>query len=158
MRKSTAEKAWRIAPLVTLMCLLHCSPETSTEDAPEFIKAMNRGKAYLENADSSLAIEAFEQALTHAPNSAPALRNLARGQLMALDIAALGETLEKVRAIDPDSIATQYLSGLQHARLAEFERAIAYFEEAVRLDPQTAALRFQLANAYQSTGRHEYAA
>ena len=158
MRGSTADKAWRIAPFITFLCLLNCGPETSTEAAPEFIGAMNRGKAYFENRDWSLAIQAFEQALTHAPNSAPALRNLARGQLMALDLAPLAETLERARALEPDSVATHYLSGLRHARLAEFERAIPYFEEAVRLDPQTAALRFQLANAYQATGRHEKAA
>jgi tetratricopeptide (TPR) repeat protein len=118
---------------------------------------MNRGKAYLENNDSSLAIQAFQQAVTHAPNSAPALRDLARGHLMARDMASLAKALERARALEPDSVATHYLSGLRHARLAEFERAIAYFEEAARLDPHTAALRFQLANAYQATGRHEKA-
>jgi tetratricopeptide (TPR) repeat protein len=158
MRRYTAAKAWRIAPLATLLCLLHCGPETSIENAPEFIGAMNRGKAHLENQDPMLAVQAFEQALTHAPNSAPALRNLARSHFMALDVAALAETLERARAVEPDSVATHYLSGLRHARLAEFELATPYFEEAVRLDPQTAALRFQLANAYQATGRHEKAA
>jgi tetratricopeptide (TPR) repeat protein len=158
MRGSTADKAWRIAPFIVFLSLLNCGPETSTQATPEFIGAMNRGKAYFENRDWSLAIQAFEQALTHAPNSTPALRNLARGQLMALDVASLAETLEASRALEPDSIATHYLSGLRHARLTEFEKAIPYFEKAVRFDPQTAALRFQLANAYQATGLHEKAA
>ncbi len=158
MRGSTADKAWRIAPFITCLCLLNCGPETSTRATPEFIGAMNRGKAYFENRDWALAIQAFEQARTHAPNSAPALRNLARGQLMALDLTPLAETLETARTLEPDSIATHYLSGLRNARLAEFEKAIPYFEEAVRLDPQTAALRFQLANAYQAAGSHEKAA
>jgi tetratricopeptide (TPR) repeat protein len=159
MRGSTADKAWRIAPLITFLCLLNCGTETSTTTlTPEFIGAMNRGKAYFENRDWALAIQVFEQALTHAPNSAPALRNLARSQLMALDLAPLAETLEEARALEPDSVATHYLSGLRDARLAEFDRATPHFEEAVRLDPQTAALRFQLANAYQATGRHEKAA
>jgi tetratricopeptide (TPR) repeat protein len=154
----TAAKAWRIAPLAAFLCLLHCGPETSVENPPEFINAMNRGKAYLENQDPTMAIQAFEQAVTHAPNSAPALRNLARAHFMALDLAAFAESLESARALEPDSIATHYLSGLRHARLAEFEQTIPYFEEAVRLDPQTATLRFQLANAYQATGRRDDAA
>jgi len=158
MRGSTADKAWRIVSLVTFMCLLNCGSETPTEDAPEFIRAMNRGKAYLENNNGPLAIQAFEQAVTHAPNSAAALRNLARGHLKALDIASFGDALERARALEPDSVATHYLSGIRHARLAEFESAMTYFEEAVRLDPMTTALRFQLANAYQATGRHEKAA
>jgi len=158
MRGSTADKARRIAPLITFLCLMNCGPETSTKAAPEFIGATNRGKAYFENRDWSLATQAFEQAVTHAPNSALALRNLARSQLMALDLAPLAGTLEAARALEPDSVATHYLSGLRDARLAEFDTAIPYFEEAVRLDPQTAALRFQLANAYQAAGRDEKAA
>ena len=157
MRGSTADKARRIAPLIAFLCLLNCGPETSIKAAPEFIGATNRGKAYFENRDWSLATQAFEQAVTHAPNSALALRNLARSQLMALDLASLAGTLEAARALEPDSVATHYLSGLRDARLAEFDRAIPYFEETVRLDPQTAALRFQLANAYQAAGRDEKA-
>jgi tetratricopeptide (TPR) repeat protein len=158
MRGFPAVTAWRIVPFATFLCLLQCGPETPIENAPEFISAMNRGKAYLENRDPVLAVQAFEEALTYAPKSAPALRNLARGHFMALDLEALADALERARALEPDSIATHYLSGLRHARLAEFERATPYLEEAVRLDPQTAALRFQLANTYQAMGRHEKAA
>ncbi|MBW2293667.1 MAG: tetratricopeptide repeat protein, partial [Deltaproteobacteria bacterium] len=157
MHGFSAQRVWRIASLASCMLVLHCGSGTSTEAAPEFIRAMNRGKAYLENGDSSLAIQAFEQAVSHAPNSAPALRNLARGHLVARDMAPLAEVLERARALEPDSVATLYLLGLRHARHAEFERAIAYLEEAVRLDPHTAPLRFQLANAYQASGRHEQA-
>jgi len=153
----TADKAWQIVPLATIVCLLNCGPETSIENAPELISAMNRGKAHLENRDPVLAVRAFEEAVTLAPDSAPALRNLARSHFMALDLASLAKALEKARALEPDSVATHYLSGLRHVRLGEFDRAIPYFEEAVRFDPQTAALRFQLANAYQATGRDEKA-
>jgi Tfp pilus assembly protein PilF len=115
---------------------------------------MNRGKAHLENRDFALAIEAFEQAVGHAPNSAPALRNLARGYLLARDVEPLAETLARARALERESVATSYLTGLTHARQSQFEEAITHFEEAVRLDPRTATLRFQLANAYQAVGRH----
>jgi tetratricopeptide (TPR) repeat protein len=148
----------KIASLVVCAFLLHCGPDASTEEGPEFIRAMNRGKAYLENEDSSLAIQAFGEAVSRAPSSAPALRNLARSHLLARDMVPLTDLLERARALEPDSVATLYLSGLKHARRAEFEMAIPHFEEAVRLDPHTAALRFQLANAYQAMGRHEKAA
>ena len=81
-----------------------------------------------------------------APHSARALRNLARSHFMALDLAALGEDLERARALEPDSVATLYLSGLRHARLAEYEPSVEDFEAAVRLDPQTPTLRFQRNN------------
>ncbi|MDH5307543.1 MAG: FG-GAP-like repeat-containing protein, partial [Myxococcales bacterium] len=118
---------------------------------------MNRGRAYLENRDGVLAMQAFQQALAREPDSAPALRNLARGMLMARDTATLADVLERARAQDPDSVATSYLLGLMHARQAQFEPAIRHFAEAVRRDPGTATLRFQLANAYQAVGRHDAA-
>jgi tetratricopeptide (TPR) repeat protein len=115
---------------------------------------MNRGKAHLENRDFALAIEVFEQAVGHAPNSAPALRNLARGHLLARNMEPLAKTLARARALERESVATSYLTGLTHVRQSQFEEAIAHFEEAVRVDPHTATLRFQLANAYQAVGRH----
>jgi len=151
------DKAWQIAPLVTYLCLVQCGSEPPSAESPEFLRAMNRGQAYLENQESALAVQAYEQAVALAPHSARALRNLARSHFMALDLAALGEDLERARALEPDSVATLYLSGLRHARLAEYEPAVEDFEAAVRLDPQTPTLRFQLANAYQATGQTEKA-
>jgi tetratricopeptide (TPR) repeat protein len=158
MRGFTTKATRRIFALVPCIGLLCCGSGPSTPESSEFIRAMNRGKAYLENGDSSLAIEAFEQASTRSPDSAPALRNLARGHLMARDMAPLATILERVRLLEPESVATLYLSGLRHARLVEFEQAIPYFEEAVRIDPHAAALHFQLAGAYRAIGRHEMAA
>ncbi len=158
MRRTPKKVAWRIASLVICVGLLYCGQGESVEKASEFIRTMNRGKAYLENGDSSLAVEAFEGAVALAPNSAPALRNLARGHLLARDMVPLAIVLERVRALEPESAATLYLSGLQHARLVEFEKASRYFEEALRIDPHTDALHFQLADAYRAIGRHEMAA
>jgi len=118
---------------------------------------MNRGKAHLENRDAALAIEAFKQAIGLAPDSAPALRNLARGYLLARDVEPLEEILEKARALGGESVATSYLTGLSLGRQSRFEEAISLLERAVQLDPHTAALRYQLARAYQATERHEEA-
>ena len=71
MLRSTATQTWRIAPLATIVCLLSCGSETSVEVSPEFIAAMNRGKAYLENQDPTMAVQAFEKAVADAPKSAP---------------------------------------------------------------------------------------
>jgi 2-polyprenyl-6-methoxyphenol hydroxylase-like FAD-dependent oxidoreductase len=49
----------------------------------EFARRMNTGKAHLENRNSTGAIEAFTAALKLEPKSAPALRNLARAQMLA---------------------------------------------------------------------------
>jgi tetratricopeptide (TPR) repeat protein len=139
------------------LLLQACGPGPASEDTPEYARAANRGKAYLENRDPALAAEAFKQALALAPDSTPALRNLARAYLAARETQPLPALLERARALEPDSVATHYLSGLMELRRARMPQAVAHFEEAVRLDPYTATLRFQLASAYQSAGREDKA-
>jgi tetratricopeptide (TPR) repeat protein len=134
-----------------------CGPATSPEESPEFAAAMNRGKALLENRDGALAVAAFREAVEIAPDSPTALRNLARAYLLDRDMEPLASVLERARALEPESIATHYLTGLADSRLGRFEEAIAHLEEVARLDPHTAAVRFQLAHAYQGLGRHEEA-
>jgi tetratricopeptide (TPR) repeat protein len=123
----------------------------------EFIRQMNLGKAHLENRNSAKAIEAFAAAVKLAPQSAPALRNLARAQLLAGQNEEVLASLAKARALEPDSVATAYLAGLAHVHESRFEQAVPWFEAAVRLDPHTATLRFQLANAYQLSRDEERA-
>jgi tetratricopeptide (TPR) repeat protein len=143
--------------IIAGLSLPGCGPASAPEDTPEYARATNRGKAYLENRDPALAVEAFTQALALAPDSAPALRNLARAHLAVRDTGPIPALLERARALDPDSAATHYLSGLLEVRRARVEQAAVHFEEAVRLDPYTATLRFQLASAYQAAGRQEKA-
>jgi Tfp pilus assembly protein PilF len=126
-------------------------------DQPEFVRLMNLGKAQLENRNSAGARAAFEKAVALEPGSPPAWRNLARAFLLANQPEPSLQALERARALKKESAATSYLLGLTQARNSKFELAIPYFEEAVRLDPDTPALRFQLANAYQLTRRTDQA-
>jgi len=147
----------RVACLLAGVLVWSCGPGQAPEERPAFMRAMNRGKAHLENRDSALAIVAFEEAVRLAPESPAALRNLARGHLLARDMKTSADVLTRARALEPESVATQYLSGMMFARLSKFALAAPYFEAAIRLDPHTAALRFQLARAYQALERHDEA-
>jgi Tfp pilus assembly protein PilF len=118
---------------------------------------MNRGKAYLENRDAALAVEAFKEAVERAPDSSAALRNLARAYLQDRVTESVPEILARAAALEPGSVATRYLNGLVFARQLQNDAAVAHLEEAVRLDPHTATLRFQLANVYRALERHDEA-
>lgn len=115
----------------------------------EFVRRMNTGKAHLENRNSAGAIEAFTAALKLEAKSAPALRNLARAQLLANQNDEAIQILTRAGALEKDAPATTYLLGLAHAHQSQFERAVPFFEETARLDAFTPAVRFQLASAYQ---------
>lgn len=138
----------RVIALAALV-LVGCRP-----DSDEQVRATLIGQAHLENRESAPAVAAFTTAVELAPDSAAALRNLARAQLLARDAEAATRALEQAAALEPESAATSYLAGLADVRQARFDDAVPHFEDAVRLDPHVAALRFQLAAAYQATGRH----
>ncbi len=138
------------------LALLIAAP-VRADDAEEFARRMNVGKAHLENRESAKAVEAFDAAVRLRPKSPSALRNLARAQLLARAHDGVIDTLARARAVEPDAVATAYLTGLAHVRLSKFEEAIAPLEKAVRGDPETATLRFQLAGAYQASGKDDKA-
>ncbi len=153
--RSAAAPILAAAALLPLGCGA-CGPSEPPQP-PAYVRAMNEGKAYLENKDSAAAIAAFTEAAGAMPESAAARRNLARAQLLAREHAAALESLALAREMDGETAATEYLTGLAHAREGRFAEAIPHLERAVSLDPGEPALRFQLANAYQTEGRTEQA-
>ena len=135
--------------LVMMLCCSLLVLDVRCAAADEFARAMNRGKAQLENRNSAKAIEAFTSAVNANPRSAAAWRNLARARMLAnRNEEALGD-LNRARSLEKESAATSYLIGLTHAHGSRFEQAIPFLEEAARLDAFTATVRFQLALAYQ---------
>ncbi|MEM7052663.1 MAG: FG-GAP-like repeat-containing protein [Acidobacteriota bacterium] len=144
--------ARRCIGLLALVAMVACGGGDAPPTTP-FLEAMNAGKAYLENKDSAKALEAFDRAVLEMPRSAPAWRNKARAELLARDHAAALESLAEAAGLERSAAATEYLTGLAHARESRFQQALGPLEEAVRLDPEEPPLRFQLANAYQALER-----
>lgn len=143
-----------VGALFTLVLLCSCSKK---QDQPTFEHLMNLGKAHLENREAKAAVDILSQAVRVNPKSTPALRNLARAFLLAQQLEEARTALGKADRLESNSPTTQYLMGLTYSRKSLFVQAIPIFERAVRLDPLTAALRFQLANAYDITRQREKA-
>ncbi len=146
------ETQLRTAAAAALSLCLACGSPPAAED--ELARVTNLGKARLENREARPAVEAFSRATELAPRSAPAWRNLARARLLARDAEAAEMALIEAAAV-AESAATSYLRGLAAARRSDYEAALPHFEQAVRLDPRVAALRYQLATTYQATGSHD---
>ncbi len=130
------------------------------EDADEFVRRMNLGKAYLENRESAAAIEHFKVAIQLRGDSVAALRNLARANLIGKEREAATEAMAallRAAEVESNSAATSYLMGLALTRLERYEEAAKRFEEAVRLDASVATLRYQLGRAYEHAGSQETA-
>lgn len=153
----------RVSVLVSLLFLIACDGskdpggEPLGEATPAVVEATNRGVAHLENKESKDARRFFAEAAELDPDRPLVWRNLARAELLARDEDAAEAALERAAALERGSAATSYLRGLVDSRTSRFEEATAHFEEAARLDPDEAPIRFQLANAYQALDRHELA-
>lgn len=119
----------------------------------EFLRQMNVGKAELENGDYAPAIVTFRSALESRPGDGVALRNLSRALLFKGDWDEALAVLDRTRATGSNFVATEYLTGLAQLRKGAPAAAVSPLENAVRLDPHTAAMRFQLAKTYEALGR-----
>ncbi|MEO6995557.1 MAG: FG-GAP-like repeat-containing protein [Lacunisphaera sp.] len=121
--------------------------------APDVLRQMNIGKAELENGDYAKAIVTFGAALEARPDDAIAARNLSRALLFDGKFDQALAVLERVRTHGGELVATEYLIGLVHLRKTDAAGAIAPLEQVARLDPFTAAVRYQLAKTYEALGR-----
>ncbi len=123
-----------------------------------YVSLMNRAMGHIENRQADDAIRILDEVLTSRSESAAALRNMARAQLIKNRLehfqAAIGH-LERAIALEPNNAAGHYLMGLALSDSEQYVASVGYFEKAVELDPNTGALRYQLANAYEKTGEHD---
>ncbi|HWL92775.1 MAG TPA: FG-GAP-like repeat-containing protein, partial [Phycisphaerae bacterium] len=145
--------------IVVLLMAVFCPSPTRTvrADDAEFVRRMNRGKAYFENRDSAKAVEEFKAAIEHRRESAAAWRNLGRAQLLADRMDEAISALREAEKRDADSAASAYVLGLAYSHKSEFETSVPEFERAARLDAHTPEVRFQLALAYQAAGQDDKA-
>ncbi len=121
-----------------------------------FVAAMNAGKAHLENREADPALASYRHAVDLEPENIGARINLALAHLLMRlkkdpqqNLQSAVENLDRALELDPDCTAAVYLRGLTHIHLNQPTEALADMENAVRLDPVTPTLRFQLGKAYE---------
>ncbi|MCA9187669.1 MAG: FG-GAP-like repeat-containing protein [Pirellulaceae bacterium] len=130
----------------------------NANDDASFATLMNRAQANLENGLFDQSRSDLKRALAIEPDSAVANRNLARTQLLS---GELDEALTTLRSLDQKlaepSPTNAYLEGLCLARKGLYQEAVNAFERAAELNPQVAAVFFQLGTAYKALGQEEQA-
>ncbi len=119
----------------------------------DFPSLANTAKAQLENGEFQKAIELLKRALELQPESAAMRRNLARAYVLSGQPELAIEELRKLQAETTEpSPAVAYLSGLAALRQLRYDEAVDHLQKSVDLDPNEAALRFQLGNRAVVTG------
>jgi tetratricopeptide (TPR) repeat protein len=134
---------------------------TVQKDVQSFAVLGNIAKAQLENKDYQKAVATIERALKLKPDSLAMRRNLARARFLW---GQFPEAMDELRRLDEQapSAATAYLTGLAAMHLADAQKlppaeAVAPLQRAVELDPNEAALQYQLAVALANAGQADAA-
>jgi tetratricopeptide (TPR) repeat protein len=131
---------------------------TVQKQSNDFTSLANTAKAQLENGEFQTAIELLKQALQLRADSAAMRRNLARAYVLSgQPELAIEELRQLERESSKPSPAVSYLSGLAALRQLRYDDAVADLRKAVDLDPNEAALHFQLGLALSALGRSDEA-
>jgi tetratricopeptide (TPR) repeat protein len=112
---------------------------------------LNMGTLFGKLRQSARARQCFEKAIELKPESAPSYYNLGL-VLEPSDAEAARRCYETALSLDPDYAPAHNLLGMSLMRRGERGEAIAHFQEALRIDPNLATARRNLALACQPPG------
>jgi tetratricopeptide (TPR) repeat protein len=105
----------------------------------------NRSVVYLHKGEAVRAIQDFDEAVRIDPNNATASRNRAFAYRSAGTLPP------------PSQSQVVQQEGDAFFKMGQFDRAIQYYDEAIRLDPKNAVAFISRSNAYRNLGRSDRA-
>jgi len=120
-------------------------------------RALLLGAAFLQQDETGLARREFERAIAVAPTDADAHAYLAHTLDRLGEPVAAEKLLQHALALNPDSTLAYYFLGVHRRRLGNIEGAQAALWEAFRRDPENAALRVEMAEAFVDRGDYAHA-
>jgi tetratricopeptide (TPR) repeat protein len=125
------------------------------EAAEELERLLARGERLLDEGKESEARAAFEQITQTAPGNWTAHAYLAEMFLLHADWQKAWPHLEKMEALEPDSVVGNYLMARHWYLRQDFERACIYAEKVKQSRPAHADLRNLLGQIYLGLGQRE---
>ena len=104
--------------------------------------------------DVDAAVEQYRRLIeSHPARARQYYQSIADAKLRYQDKAGAIETFERMVQADPDNATVLKEVAEQIARLGELERAIGYYEQSLRIQPDRHEVRLAYANALQEAGR-----
>ena len=125
------------------------------EGVEEAERLLARGERLLDEGKEAEARAAFEQLMQTAPDNWTARAYLAEMFLAQGDWQKAAPHLEKMEALEADSVVGNYLMARHWYLRKEFERARVYAEKVKQSRPAHAALRNLLGQIYLGLGQRE---
>jgi len=122
------------------------------DDRCEFTRLMGAACGHLAAGDPSAATSLLRHAVARRPTSSPAWRNLARAHLARRDADAAIKALDTAGKLDPDHLATLYLTAIACLRLHRYDEAAHGLKHVLLRDPRRTAAWYQRGLALAATG------
>jgi Tfp pilus assembly protein PilF len=146
---------WFVLHLILLACCLAgCGDRSDTgSDAtapasnpiPEkFFQLMNRGKNYLDQGDTSNALNTYREAADLVSNDPDVHLNLANVHLLSGEGDAAVHEADLALELEPQSAAAYFVKGSAFLRLQRPEDAVKALTNSLSIDPGVTAAFFQL--------------
>lgn len=120
-------------------------------------RAVLLGAAFLRQGELSLARRSLERAIALDPTDAQAYACLAHTLDRLGETVAAGKLLQQALALAPDSALAYYFLGIHERLVGNAKEAQAALWEALLRDPQNAALRVEMAEAFVDLGDYPHA-
>jgi Tfp pilus assembly protein PilF len=146
---------WFVLHLILLACCLAgCGDRSDTgsdvtapasNPIPEkFFQLMNRGKNYLDQGDTSNALNAYREAADLVSNDPDVHLNLANVHLLSGEGDAAVHEADLALELEPQSAAAYFVKGSAFLRLQRPEDAVKALTNSLSIDPGVTAAFFQL--------------
>lgn len=139
-----AERYFRQAADLDMLAVL----QTINAEPSPSRRATLWGIAFLQRQELALARHYLEQAASLAPEDAEILAYLAHTLDQLGETAAAKDLLEQALELDEDSVLAYYFLGAHNRLVGNVEAAQAALWEAALRDPENAALRVEMAEAF----------
>lgn len=130
--------------------------EIATRLDPDFDKAINNlGVFYLRQGRAQAAVEVYEAALVDWPENVPILTNVIRAYREVGRMADSQLMITRLEQLDHSNPFFFVSRGLAVLDGGEFERALAYMRDALRIDTEIPEVHLGLARVYLAMGQTE---
>lgn len=128
-------------------------------DPKDFEAWTELGTAYFLKRDSAEAEKAYLHAVELEPNFTLALLDLGKLRLEQKNFEGAIEILTRAAAIPPPSAEVNYFLGEAYLNLKKGSKAVAYMNEAIKIDPLgKAEIHLRVAEIYDNVGLKDLAA
>ena len=117
----------------------------------------NIGVAYMQMSLAKKAVTCLARAHTLEPDNISVMLHYIEAAILSKQFETAAQMLEKVESLAPDFVDISFLHGLMAYKQKNYSQALAYYEEAMKLDPTASYYVYKVADTYKAMRQYKQA-